>query len=493
MTMARPEQLTRTPPGRPGILVRMLAGGLLLSGVACSRNDAPPAAPDPPGAAGAATPAEARAIAREAYVYLYPMVQNYQTIYQFALDTTSPEFKGPMNTIVNVARVFTPRDTTIVTANSDTPYSYLIMDLRREPQVVTLPPIERNRYYSLQLVDLYTHNVDYLGTRKDGNDGGRFLIAGPDWSGETAPGIRRVIRVPTQIMFGQFRTQLFDPGDLPRVEAIQAQYRVQPLSAYLGVPPPAAPPEISYPRITQARIATDFWQYASFLLQFAPPLAGEEPLRARFARIGIVPGGDWPAAGTPAGILAAVDDGMQETRAELDAEARKLASSAGLFGTPELMRGKYRERALGAWAGIYGNDIGETFYVSYQLDAGGALLDAATRQYTLTFGPDALPPVDAFWSLTMYDAKTRLMVDNPIDRYLINSSMLPRLRRNADGGVTLYLQHQSPGEALESNWLPAPAGPMGMVLRMYLPQRAALDGTWVAPPVAEARAAGTSP
>ena len=112
------------------------------------------------------------------------MVQNYQTIYQFALNPKGPQYKGPMNEIYNVGRVFTYRDTTIVTANSDTPYSYLMMDLRAEPIVVTLPKIEPDRYYSMQIVDLYTHNIDYLGTRKDGNNGGRFLIAGPDWGGQ---------------------------------------------------------------------------------------------------------------------------------------------------------------------------------------------------------------------------------------------------------------------------------------------------------------------
>ncbi|HEX5633086.1 MAG TPA: DUF1254 domain-containing protein, partial [Gemmatimonadales bacterium] len=259
--------------------------------------------------AGEVTPAEAGAIAREAYVYLYPMVQNYQTIYQFALDTAGREFKGPLNTIANVARVFTPRDSTIVMANSDTPYSYLMMDLRAEPIVVSLPRIEPDRYYSLQLVDLYTHNVDYLGTRKDGNAGGAFLVAGPGWQGEAPRGVARVVRMPTSLVFGQFRTQLYDGGDLARVKAIQAKYRAEPLSAFLGAAAPPAAPAIDYPAITQERLAADFWRYANFLLQFAPPLAGEEPLRERFARIGVRPGGAWPAPGLSADVVRAVEEG----------------------------------------------------------------------------------------------------------------------------------------------------------------------------------------
>lgn len=431
---------------------------------------------------GAPSAAQAQSIAAQAYIYLYPMVQNYQTIYQFALNPSGPEFKGPMNTIYNVARVFTPKDTTIVTANSDTPYSYLMLDLRAEPFVVTLPEVEADRYYSLQLVDLYTHNVDYLGTRKDGNAGGSFLVAGPTWKGEAPPGIKRVVRSPTTLMFSQFRTQLFDAADLPQLKAIQAKYRAQPLSAFLGQPATAAAPAVDYPAITQDRVALDFWRYANFLLQWAPPLPGEEELRGRFASIGVRPGGAWPPPGVSADVLRAIEQGAQDARQRLAVEVRTLQSSAGLFGTPAAMQGKYKERALGALGGIYGNDIEETFYASYQLDDAGKAFDTSTRGYRLTFLPGRLPPVGAFWSLTMYDARTRLMVENPIDRYLINSPMLERLKKDADGGVTLYLQNTSPGPALESNWLPAPNGPMSVVMRLYLPRPEVFNGQW-SPPV----------
>lgn len=432
---------------------------------------------------GTLTAAEARSIATEAYVYLYPMVQNYQTIYQFALNPSGPEFKGPMNTIFNVARVFTPKDTTIVTANSDTPYSYLMLDLRTEPFVVTLPKIEANRYYSLQLVDLYTHNVDYLGTRKDGNEGGAFLIAGPTWRGDLPPGIKRAVTSPTTLMFAQFRTQLFDPDDMTQLEAIQARYKAEPLSAFLGQPAPAVAPAVDYPAITQDQISPGFWRYANFLLQWAPPLPGEEPLRSRFEKIGVRPGGAWPPPAASEALLRAIDQGAQDARLRLETDVRELKSSAGLFGTPTAMAGKYNERALGALGGIYGNDIEETFYASYQLDTSGNVFDASKQRYRLTFGPGGLPPVDAFWSLTMYDGKTRLMVENPIDRYLINSSMLNQLAKNPDGGITLYVQNVSPGAALESNWLPAPNGPMSMVMRLYLPKAEVLSDRWKPPPV----------
>jgi hypothetical protein len=343
-----------------------------------------------------AEPTEARSIAKEAYIYLYPMVQNYQTIYQFALNPGGLEFKGPMNSIYNVARVFTPRDTTIVSANSDTPYSYLILDLRTAPYVVHLPPIGSSRYYSLQLVDLYTHNVDYLGTRKDGNAGGAFLIAGPDWTGELPQGIKRAVRSTTTLMFCQFRTQLFKPDDLDNVKTIQGQYKAEPLSAFRKQAAPAAAAKIDYPEITQDQIAREFWRFSNFLLQFAPPLAGEEALRERFSTIGVEAGGAWPPPNASVEFLAAVEQGAADGRKHLDEKVLELKSSAGLFGTPSVMAGKYEERAFGALGGIYGNDIDETYYASYQLDKAGKVFDTSSERYRLTFPAGELPPVGAF-------------------------------------------------------------------------------------------------
>ncbi len=429
----------------------------------------------------ATTSDEALAIARDAFVYLYPLVQNYLAIYEFSLDPDGSQYKGPMNRIHNVARVFTPADTAIVTPNSDTPYSYLMMDLRAEPLVVTLPRIEDDRYYSLQLVDLYTHNVDYLGTRRDGNDGGDFLVAGPDWTGEAPQGVRRIVRMPSQLAFSQFRTQLRDPSDLERVKAIQADYVVRPLSEWLGRPAPASPPRIAYPAISRDLILPRFWEYASFLIGYCAPLPGEEALRQRHARIGLAPGIAWPPPGMAQELVETIKAAAIEGYEVLDRDARTLTTSVGLFGTPTAMAGKYRERALGALAGIYGNDVEETVYPSYMVDAEGRPLDAGKHDYKMVFAPGALPPVDAFWSVTMYDGHTRLLVENPLDRYLINSPMADTLTPDDDGSITLYLQQASPGKDLESNWLPAPDGLMGVVLRLYLPRPEVLSGDWTAP------------
>lgn len=188
----------------------------------------------------ALSPAEIRQIARDAYVYGFPMVDNYRIQYAYFVDPTNPDYKAPYNQLLNVPRVYTPVDTAVQTPNSDTPYSFVGLDLRREPIVFTVPPIEQKRYWSIQLIDLYTHNFAYLGSRTTGNAGGSFLIAGPNWKGSTPPGITKVIRSETDLALALYRTQLFNAGDLKAAQAIQAQYKVQPLSAFLGRPAPAA-------------------------------------------------------------------------------------------------------------------------------------------------------------------------------------------------------------------------------------------------------------
>ena len=180
------------------------------------------------------TPAEARVIAKEAYIYGEPIVDNYRVQYAYFVDTKNPEYKAPWNHIWNSARLFSPADKAIQTANSDTLYSMIGADLRSEPIVLTIPKIEKERYFSVQLIDYYTQNFDYIGSRTTGNEGGTYLLAGPGWKGETPKGIDKVFRSETELAFPGYRTQLFNPGDLENVKKIQAGYKVQPLSTFLG-------------------------------------------------------------------------------------------------------------------------------------------------------------------------------------------------------------------------------------------------------------------
>lgn len=283
-------------------------------------------------------------------------------------------------------------------------------------------------------------------------------------------------------MLAMFRTQLINARDIDKVKEIQSGYRARPLSTYLNQKSPQSP-GIEYPPIDRDTCEPQFWQYTNFLLQFCPTLASETELRAKFSRVGVVARAPWPPPDMPSDVAQAIRAGGQDARKQLDQNVLTLTTSVGLFGTPEQMAGKYKERALGALGGIYGNTAEEAVYPSYQKDGSGQVLDASKFNYALTFEQGKLPPVKAFWSVTMYDGKTRFLVDNPLNRYLINSIMLPDLKKNADGSIALYLQHKSPGADLESNWLPAPNGPMGVVMRLYMPKPEALNGAWVAPAI----------
>lgn len=437
---------------------------------------------------GAPTIEEIRAIAQEAYVFGVPMVDTWKTMYAFNIARGTPQYKGPFNTILNIARVFTPDDTAFVTPNSDTPYSFAALDLRAEPIVISVPKMEPDRYFVFQLMDLYTFNFAYLGTRATGNGGGHYLIAGPRWTGDLPPGVDRAIRSETDLVSTVGRTQLLGPDDLDQVKRIQAGYQVRPLSAFLGTPAPPAPPVLDWHRPLAedtARTSPAFFDLLAFLLQFAqPPHPSEVALRQRFARLGIVPGQPFDLTGLTPAQLQALRDGMAAGQAQIDQRRAGLGGHTDqLFGDRAFLQNDYVARATGTQVGIGANSREEAMYPILEHDAQGEPLDGSRHRYRLRFAPGQLPPVDAFWSVTMYDLPQQLLVRNPIDRYLINSTMLPSLKQDADGGLTLYVQADSPGPSLESNWLPAPNGPFVVFLRYYLPRQALLDGDWKTPPL----------
>jgi hypothetical protein len=445
------------------------------------------------GVADEVSPAEARAIAKEAYIYGFPMVDGYHIQYAYFVDRNNPEFKASWNQIHNVPRVFTPDDKVVQIPNSDTPYSVLGLDLRAEPMVITVPPIEPSRYFSVQLIDLYTFNFGYIGSRTTGNDGGSFLVAGPGWKGARPPGVKKVFRCETEFALAGFRTQLVNPGDLDNVKKVQAGYKAQPLSKFLGTSSPPAAPTIDFIKpLTpeQQRTSPEFFNVLNFVLKFCPTNPSEKELRARFAKLNIGAGKNFDVAKLSPEMKKAVQDGMAdawqafaETKKQVDAGR---VSASDFLGTREHLKSNYMYRMLAAVLIIYGNSKEEALYPVYTVDEGGQKLEAAQNRYTLRFAPGQLPPVNAFWSLTMYELPSRLLVANPLNRYLINSPMLPDLKRDGDGGVTLYIQHDSPGQDKESNWLPAPSGPFLMFLRLFWPKPEALDGKWEPPPLQRA-------
>jgi hypothetical protein len=436
-----------------------------------------------------ASPAEARAIAKEAYVYGFPIVDNYRIQHAYWVDKATPEYKGPWNQIWNSARVYTPADTAIQTPNSDTPYSFVGADLRSEPLVLTVPAMEKERYFSVQLIDYYTFNFDYIGTRTSGNGGGSFLLAGPGWKGDAPKGVEKVFRCETELAFPTYRTQLFNPADIENVRKVQAGYKVQPLSAFLGQPAAKAAPAIDFIKPltpTEEKTSLQFFNILNFVLQFCPTVPSEKELMARFGKIGVGAGKTFDASKLSPEMKTAIEQGMADAWVALaglkkDVEEGKV-NSGDVFGTRQFLKGNYLYRMGAAALGIYGNSKQEAMYPAYYVDATKQKLDGANR-YSLRFAPGQLPPVNAFWSLTMYDQPQSLLVANPLNRYLINSPMLPQLKRDADGGLTLIIQNESPGKDKEPNWLPAPKGPFSMFMRLYWPKEAATDGKWKQPPL----------
>lgn len=432
--------------------------------------------------------AEARILAKEAYVFGFPMVDNYRIQYSYFIDSKNAEYKTMWNQIYNTARVYTPDDKTVQTPNSDTPYSFVGADLRAEPLVITLPELEKGRYYSVQFIDMYTYVFAYVGTRTTGNGTGSFLLAGPDWNGEKPAGVKDIIHCETEFAFLIYRTQLFDDADIENVKRIQSGYKVQALSTYLGKPAPTAIEKIDFPKPLgrkEQESSPEFFNILNFLLRFCPSHPTESAMRGRFAKLGILPGADFYIKSPE--IRKAIEDGITNAWKVYE-EVRKLTtehkiSSADVFGSRDQLKNNYPYRMAAARDGIYGNAAEEAIYPAYFVDKDGQKMDGSANNYEVKFLPGELPPVNAFWSLTMYELPASLLSANPINRYLINSTMVKNLAKDADGGITIYIQHDSPGKDKETNWLPAPKGPFFCAMRLYWPKKEALDGTWKQPPM----------
>ena len=445
------------------------------------------------------TPAETKAIAEEGFIYGLPIVANYAVMYEFAVDTKSSQYKAPFNQLNQMHRVATYEDTAVVTPNSDTPYSFLWLDLRAEPMVISVPAVPKERYYSVQLIDGNTYNYGYIGSRATGPEAGDYMIVGPDWKGEKPAEIKKVFTSTTPFSLSLFRTQLFNPEDMPNVEKVQARYKAQPLSAFLKQPAPPAAPKIDFLPATSQGVKANFFQYLDAALQFVPPSAEDKDVRAKLARIGIGPGKTFEWKDLSPDNKAAFVEGMKAG----DEKVVKLLSSGvkdvngwkigAFFGDRAFYKGDWLKRAAAVTYGLYGNDPAEAMYPYARATATGETLDGSKHNYTITFPAGQLPPVNSFWSVTIYDGKSQLLIKNPIDRYLINSAMLPGMKKNADGSLTLYMQKDSPGADKESNWLPAPNDTIYLILRLYWPKTQAPSilpagqGTWKPPGIVKAK------
>lgn len=421
---------------------------------------------------------DVRAIAQEAWIYAYPMLMHYQTLERQVLNSDATEYVGGFNRFRHYSELYTPKNREVVTPNNDTPYSWAWLDLRSEPQVLSVPAVDDDRYYVHQLVDEYTHNFAYVGVLSTGREAGDYLIAGPDWQGPTPAGIKAVLRSETAIVMVLGRTGLKDAEDLPAVRALQQQYRLRGLHEYTGDPAPFAAPALAWPVWdSKTGLGLDFIAMLNQILTLCPTHPSEEAMRARFARIGIVPGQGFDTATLPTDTRQSLISGIQDGQVQLQTSSAKVRNTIGLFGTREVLHGNYLNRAVAAAVGIYGNSVEEAFYTGSRLDNQGQPLRGGYR-YRLRFAPGHLPPAKEFWSLTLYDLPDRQLVANSIDRYCLSSR--DRMQVDAEGGLTLVMQPTAPGE--QSNWLPTPAsGAFTLVLRLYGPEQQVVEQRWQMP------------
>ena len=431
---------------------------------------------------------ENRETIKDAYTYAFPIVDNYRILYSYFVDTTHPQYKGDWNQVFNNQRVSTPEDTAMQTPNSDTPYSFVGFDLRAEPLVFTVPKMEKNRYWSIQFIDLYTFNFDYAGTRTTGNDGGNYLLVGPNWKGDTPKGISKVIQSETELGLAFYRTQLFNPVDLVNVKKIQAGYAVKPLSKFLGEAAPAPVAAIDFlkplSREDQKK-SPEFFNLTNFVLQFCPENPSETELMKRFNKINVGQGQTFDTSKLTPEMKTVFEQGMSDSWVDFSEFKKRIDSgevrSSDSFGTRDYLKNNYMLRMAGAVLGIWGNSKEEAIYPIYLVDSENKPLNAAEHSYTLRFEPGNIPPANAFWSITIYKLPESLLVANKMNRYLLNSPMMPSFKKDPDGGITFYIQTDSPGPTKESNWLPAPQGPFLAVLRIYYPKVEALNGSWKQP------------
>jgi len=439
------------------------------------------------------TPEEARDIAEEAYIYAYPMLQNYRSIFGLALYPESPGYRASLNQLKSDAQLVGPDFKDVVSPNNDTPYFMAILDLRAEPMVLSVPEIPDERYYSFQFVDLYTYNFDYIGSRATGFGAGSYLIAGPQWDGDKPEGIDEIIKSETDLVFMIGRTQLLGPDDMPNVVVLQEGYKLEPLSRFLGreAPPPAE--NVEFPIWNEESVRSPgFIVYLNFLLGWVEPQPSEAEMMERFSRIGIGPGGPFDPGEISPDILAAIQEGVKSGTSRIEEGVDNLAEKVNgwgmtdCFGPREYLDGDYLLRAGGAMGGLYGNTRIEAFYPLASVDESGDVLDTSRHMYTMRFEAGQLPPARAFWSVTIYDTaydgKAGFMVANPIDRYLIGA-ITPNLVYGEDGSLEIYIQRDRPEVEKERNWLPGPDMPCYLILRIYWPEESALDGTWQPPPV----------
>lgn len=390
-----------------------------------------------------------------------------------------------INHFIHTRQLLGPQHRQVVTPNNDTLYSNAWLDLSQGPLLLDVPD-SAGRYYVLGLLDFYTNPFGYIGTRTTGNGRGRFLLHGPRWHGDVPAGAT-AIACPTDAVWLLGRVLVDGEADLPAVHALQDQFRLSTLEGA----PAARPFDVGMQPGEHLGDPRRYAEVVNQALRESPPPAAEAALVAGFAQSGI--GADCGGSAPGDAVLARLGTAIKEVLAEL---AAPLPSELGGGWTlpveiRESFGARFAERALVARNYIGALGVEEAMYVMADRDSEGAPLDGRAG-YELAFAADALPQVGAFWSLTMYDKTDCMLVDNALGRYSLGDRS-PSLRYDADGSLRLRLSASPPADpAAEGNWLPAPAGPFYVTLRLYVPQPAHLDKTFVYPPIRPLAGAGSA-
>ncbi|MNO86322.1 hypothetical protein D3C76_777180 [compost metagenome] len=425
----------------------------------------------------------------DAYVYFYPLLTMDITRKQFTNIEPGKEFgKGPMNMFVSVPEYPPANFKGVVRSNFDTLYSIAWLDLAKEPLVIAAPDTA-GRFYLLPMLDMWSDVFASPGWRTTGTDAAQFLVTPPGWTGTVPAGLNH-LPAPTPFVWVIGRTKTDGAADYAAVHKIQAGYTVTPLSRLgKGAEPvsvkidPAVdmttPPKIQVDTLS----AADYFAYAAELLKVHPAHSTDQPLLAQLKRIGIEPGKSFDMNALDPEIKAALETAPKDAQALMAWKVPTLArvvngwsmntDTMGVYGN------YYLKRAIVAQMGLGANLPEDAIYPLNMGDENGKTLDGA-HKYVLHFPKDEAPPVNAFWSITLYDPEG-FQVGNGLNRFAV-SSWMP-FKSNADGSLDIYFQNESPGKELEANWLPAPKGPFNLTMRLYGPKAEALNGKWNPPAV----------
>jgi hypothetical protein len=429
--------------------------------------------------------ADPRSLSYDAYTYLYPLVMMEVSRCQGI--NVEPEKKpafGPPNEFHHIRAFPTAEFRAVVRPNFDTLYSSAWLDLTAGPVVVRAEDTG-DRYFMLPMLDMWTDVFANPGKRTTGTGTQTFAVVGPGYAGEL-PDADSVIRAPTPWVWVIGRTQTNGPADYAAVHHVQDGYTVTPLHPAEHTIDPSVDTTTEPLRLVNGMSAVEFFTSACNALMVNQPHASDFSVLARIANLGIVPGRPFDASGFDQGALDEIEAGAVAAR-------EAIADNRGAFGTHVngwalatdaigVYGNSYLKRATIALAGLGANPPEDAIYPILLADSDGEPT-TGDQNYRIHFDAEHLPPVAAFWSITMYDAEG-YQVANELDRFAIGDR--DPLAYNPDGSLDILIQHANPGPEHEANWLPAPTGPIGVTMRLYAPKIEVLDGRWAPPPVTKA-------